>query len=317
MQRNNRGNSLLLKYFFVTFFFSADISVKSETYQKEGWFILEVDNQVFGESSEASESIKNLESEDFIFNSQNKEEAKNNLDSSVQDIDEFIGSLIQDIPSLSEEEISAGIEKIHAKAPVTEAPTLQIKTDRKKKVTLKVLFAAAVLSILSFSCLFVMGNHHNISIENGFVSFAKDTMQVVFFGDSEEKYITVDALLTDLEAHGFEDILFPQEFVNKSDKYKVSVPVYSEENMVKHFSADIYNENTTFALSIYSCNDFKISNGYHEAKDGKTIKYNDIDIHIFSYEEESTIEFVYNGYCYRINAITPYSEMLKIAQSIK
>lgn len=187
MQRNNRRNSLLLIYFFVTFFFSSDISVKSETYQKEGWFILEVDNQVFGESSEASESIKNLESEDFIFNCQNKEEAKNNLDSSVQDIDEFIGSLIQDIPSLSDEEISAGIEKILAKAPVTEAPTLQIKTDRKKKVTLKVLFAAAVLSILSFSCLFVMGNHHNISIENGFVSFAKDTMQVVFFGDSEEK----------------------------------------------------------------------------------------------------------------------------------
>lgn len=278
---------------------------------------MEVDNQVFGESSEASESIKNLESEDFIFNCQNKEEAKNNLDSSVQDIDEFIGSLIQDIPSLSEEEISAGIEKILAKAPVTEAPTLQIKTDRKKKVTLKVLFAAAVLSILSFSCLFVMGNHHNISIENGFASFAKDTMQVVFFGDSEEKYITVDALLTDLEAHGFEDILFPQEFVNNSDEYKVSVPVHGEENMVKRFSADIYNENTTYTLSIYSCDDFKASNGYHKAKDGKTIIYNGTEVYILNFEEESVIEFVYNGYRYYINALTPYSEMLEIAQSIK
>ena len=278
---------------------------------------MEVDNQVFGESSEASESIKNLESEDFIFNCQNKEEAKNNLDSSVQDIDEFIGSLIQDIPSLSDEEISAGIEKILAKAPVTEAPTLQIKTDRKKKVTLKVLFAAAVLSILSFSCLFVMGNHHNISIENGFVSFAKDTMQVVFFGDSEEKYITVDALLTDLEAHGFEDILFPQEFVNKSDKYKVSVPVYGEENSVKQVTMDIYNDSTTYSFVMCTCDDFQISNGYLEAKDGKTIKYNDVDINVFNYEEESTIEYVYNGYRYRINAFIPYSEMLEFAQSIK
>ena len=278
---------------------------------------MEVDNQVFGESSEASESIKNLESEDFIFNCQNKEEAKNNLDSSVQDIDEFIGSLIQDIPSLSDEEISAGIEKILAKAPVTEAPTLQIKTDRKKKVTLKVLFAAAVLSILSFSCLFVMGNHHNISIENGFVSFAKDTMQVVFFGDSEEKYITVDALLTDLEAHGFEDILFPQEFVNKSDKYKVSVPVYGGENSGKQISTDIYNDTTTYNFTIGTCDDFKTSNDYFESKYGETIFYNSTEIYVFNFEEESKIEFVYNGYRYCINALTPYSEMLKIANSIK
>ncbi len=279
---------------------------------------MEVDNQVFGESSEASESIKNLESEDFIFNCQNKEEAKNNLDSSVQDIDEFIGSLIQDIPSLSEDEISAGIEKIHAKAPVTEAPTLQIKTDRKKKVTLRVLFAAAVLSILSFSCLFVMGNHHNISIENGFVSFAKDTMQVVFFGDSEEKYITVDALLTDLEAHGFEDILFPQEFVNNSDEYKVSVPVYSGENSAKQVLMEIYNDHQNFSFSLRTCNDFQISNGYFEAKYGETISYKDIEIYVFQFNEKiSTVEFVYNGYRYCLNSFIPYSEMFAIAESIK
>ena len=63
-----------------------DIYTKSETYQKEGWSILEEENQVFGKNAEAVDSNINLESEDFNFYHQNKEEAKKNIDSSSKEL---------------------------------------------------------------------------------------------------------------------------------------------------------------------------------------------------------------------------------------
>ena len=140
-----------------------DICTKSETYQKEGWFILEEENQVFGKDAEAVDSNINLESEDFNFYHQNKEEAKKNIDSSSKDLTDFIDSLIQDTPAPSDEEVNAGIEKI-LKITHPEEQTKTVKTNKKKKVTFKVLFIAALLSILSVSCLFVVGS-------NGFTGF--------------------------------------------------------------------------------------------------------------------------------------------------
>ena len=73
---------------------------------------MEEENQVFGKNAEAVDSNINLESEDFNFYHQNKEEAKKNIDSSSADLSDFIDSLIQDIPDPSEEDVNAGIEKI-------------------------------------------------------------------------------------------------------------------------------------------------------------------------------------------------------------
>ncbi len=278
---------------------------------------MEEENQVFGQSSEAAESLKNLESEDFIFNHQNKEEAKNKLDSSIQDINDFIGSLIQDVPDPSKEEVTAGIEKILEKTHPSEAPTVTVKTAKKKKVTLKVLFVAALLSVLSFSCLFVMGNHHNISIENGFVSFAKDTIKIVFFEDSDGEYIAVDTLLADLKEHGYEDILFPQEFITNSNKYKANKPEYDTDTFDKQFSTEIYNNDIGYSFFVCSCDEVQIAYDYVRLHNAETIDYNGIDIYVFNYEEESSIEFIYNGHHYYINAYIPYSDMVDIAKTIK
>lgn len=294
-----------------------DIYTKSETYQKEGWFILEEENQVFGKNAEAVDNNINLESEDFYFYNQNKEEAKKNIDSSSKDLTDFIDSLIQDTPAPSDEEVNAVIEKI-LKITHPEEQTKTVKTNKKKKVTFRVLFIAALLSMISFSCLYVVGSNHNISIENGFISFAKDTIQIVFFGEDKEEHITVDALLTDLELHGYTDILFPQEFVNKSDEYKVSVPEYFDDKLGKQVSFDICTEDISYMISIVKISTNQQGIDYVELNDAETLIINGLHMYIFQFDNQNlVIEFTNNEYRYLLKADLPYSEMLNIAKTIE
>lgn len=292
-----------------------DIYTKSETYQKEGWFILEEENQVFGKDAEAVDSNINLESEDFNFYHQNKEEAKKNIDSSSADLSDFIDSLIQDIPDPSAEEVNSGIEKILERTHPEEAKN---KVSKRKKLTFRVLFIAALLSILSFSGLYVVGSSHNISIENGFVSFAKDTIQVVFFGEGEEEYITVDALLADLEAHGYDDILFPQEFVDKADEYKASVPEYSKD-VIKQVVFDVYNETIRYTFGVFEYNQNKKYFNYDNIKNTHSIIIDNAHVYLFEYDTESlAIEFTYDKYHFYIHSLdATYSDMEKLVKSLK
>ena len=290
--------------------------MKSKTYQKEGWFILEEENQVFGKDAEAVENNINLESEDFYFYNQNKEEAKKNIDSSSKDLTDFIDSLIQDIPAPSDEEVNAGIEKI-LKITHPEEQTKAEKTNKKKKVTIRVLFIAALLSILSVSCLFVVGSNHDISIENGFVAFAKDTIQIVFFGEDEEEYITIDTLLADLEAHGYDDILLPQEFVNNYDVYKASVPEYLDTGL-KQVSFNIIDNINTYIFIVYKYNQDSQIFDYKDMNNLQTLVVKDIDMYISEYDDgDCVVEFFFDGYRYYIHARIGYSEIVEIVKTIK
>ena len=290
---------------------------KSETYQKEGWFILEEENQVFGKIAEAVDNDTNLKSEDFYFYNQNKEEAKKNIDRSSKELTDFIDSLIQDVPAPSDEEISAGIEKI-LKITHPEEQSKTVKTNKKKKVQFRVLFIAALLSILSVSCLFVVGSNHDISIENGFVAFAKDTIQIVFFGETKEEYITVDALITDLEQHGYGDILFPQEFVNKSDEYKVSVPEYSHTELCDQVSFSVIDKTSTYVFLIYNYNQSSQTFDYKDMNNVKTIVVDNINLYLFEFDNgDCSIEFIYDEYRYYIQARVTSSEIVEIIKTIK
>lgn len=294
-----------------------DIFTKSETYQKEGWFILEEENQVLGKDAEAVDNNINLESEDFYFYNQNKEEAKKNIDSSSKDLTDFIDSLIQDVPAPSDEEVNTGIEKI-LKITHPEEQTKTVKTNKKKKVTFRVLFIAALLSILSVSCLFVVGSNHDISIENGFVSFAKDTIQIVFFGEDKEEYITVDTLLTDLDAHGYGDILFPQEFVTNYDEYTVSVPNYSNIDLFNQVSFNIISETDTYGFLIHKYYKNSQTFDYQNMDIARTEIINDINMYLFEFDDgDYAAEFVFDEYSYCIQARTNYSDMVEILKTIK
>ena len=294
-----------------------DIFTKSETYQKEGWFILEEENQVLGKDAEAVDNNINLESEDFYFYNQNKEEAKKNIDSSSKDLTDFIDSLIQNVPAPSDDEVNTGIEKI-LKITHPEEQTKTVKTNKKKKVTFRALFIAALLSILSVSCLFVVGSNHDISIENGFVSFAKNTIQIVFFGEDKEEYITVDTLLADLEAHGYGDILFPQEFVTNYDEYKVSVPEYSNNDLCEQVSFNIIDSVNTYIFSVHKYDKNSQTLDYKDMDNVQTMVVNDINMYVSEYDDsDCVVEFFFNGYRYYIQARTNSSEIVEIVKTIK
>ncbi len=302
--------------------FFGDIPTKSKTYQKEGWSILEAENRVFGSDAENAEKLDSEKNSSFYH--KDKEDIQNNIEYSAKNLTDLFTSASKDVPDLTEEEINKGIERILEKTHPEEITTETANTKKTRKVTFRVLFVAALLSILSFSCIFVVGNSHDISIENGFVTFAKDTIKIVFFDEGEEEYITVDALLSDLENHGYSDILFPQEFITKSDEYKVSVPEYIEDvnnvGVNEQVSFDIYNDTRGYSFNIIKSDctsSSDLSGGFMDVDDAETVIIGDVYIYVFEHDiGSSSIHFVDNGYSYYLTSEVSLSEMISIAQTI-
>ncbi|MBR3816122.1 MAG: hypothetical protein IKJ27_05320 [Clostridia bacterium] len=277
---------------------------------------MEEENQVFGRKAELLGNSEDLESEDFSFYHRNKEQAKNNIDSSSKELTDFISSLIKDVPDPSEDEVNSGIEKILERTHPQEAKNKTSKSSKSKKVTFRVLFIAALLSVVLFSCLCVVGKKQNISIENGFLTFAKETVKVVFFGEDEEESMTVDVLLTDLESHGYENILFAQKFVTRSDKYKVSLPKYIDDEFGKQVSFDIYNDSSSYLFNIIYYKNQQIVD-YTNIENAKTFNVDGICVYVFDNNGIPTVEFTNNGYRYYIVCDVPCEDVLDLIETIK
>lgn len=292
-----------------------DIHTKSETYQKEGWFILEEENSVFGYDAD---NTNKLNSEEKFSIYHNKEEAKNNIDISVKELSDFLDSIIQDVPDLSEEEVNRGVAKILEKAYPNERVTKLSKNNKSKKITLRVLFIAALISIFFFSCICVVGSSHNISIENGFVTFAKDAVKIVFFGEDKEEAIDVKTLIEDLESHEFKNILLPQKLYD----YKSSMPVYSksanEASASDRVMFKIFNSIFSYSFEIKKVSfEGAIGNYFRGLENAETIVLDDVCIYVFEFKEEvSCIRFIYGEYDYLIQSDVSLLEMINTAQTI-
>ncbi len=273
---------------------------------------MEDESRVFGSDAKNSSDFDTEEGFDFF----RKEETKRDVEKSANDLTDFIDSLIEDVQSPSEEDVNAGIEKILAKTHPTETPIEPKKSKKFKKVTSKVLFLVAVLSLFSVFCIYVAGSNNNISIENGFVSFAKETIQVVFFAPDEEEYISVDSLLTNLEENGYTDILFPQEFVTKSDEYKVSLPEFSNDSLGKQVAFDIYNDSSAYSFNIICLKSQQVFD-YTNLKNAQTFNVNGVSVYIFEHSGYATIEFIHNKYYYSVNTDVPFDDVLNIVKTIE
>lgn len=271
---------------------------------------MEEENSVFGTDAKNADDFDSEEKFDFCH--KNKE---NNITDSSKELTDYTDLLSQDVPDLSEEEIDAGIEKILKTTHPTEKKSV---SEKSKKVTFKVLFIAAMLSvILLFSGFCAVGNSHDISIENGFATFAKDTVKIVFFGEKEEEFIPVSVLLTDLEQHGYKDIAFPQEFIDNAGKYKVTLPDYFEDSFGKQVSFFIYGDVEKYSFSICSHDPTQNAYLYKNLDNVDTIVLNDVYVYVFEFDAAETIEFFNGEFYYFISSNTPYSDMVKIAKSIK
>lgn len=272
---------------------------------------MEEENSVFG--VDAGNTDKLDAEEKFSIYHNEKDNIQNNIKISAEDLTAFFDLVSKDIPDPSEEEVNKGIEKILENThPATE------KTNKSKRVTLRVLFIAALLSIVSFSCLCVLGSSHDISIENGFLTFAKDTVKIVFFEEGQEEYIDVKTLLENLEANGYKDILLPQELYN----YKSSVPVYSkgakDVDANDRVEFELCNDASSYSFRIEkNAADKLISDYYSGLNNAETVIVDDLYIYIFKFDSGlSSILFVNDGYNYFIQSDVPLSEMIHTAQTI-
>ena len=289
--------------------------MKSKTYQKEGWSALEEEIRFFGENAEKQ---KNLESEDnFDFNHTDKELLDKKIDDAVKDLTDWLDSEPQNEIYLSDDEINNAIESLLEKTHPTEAPSSPEKTGRTKKVILRVLFIAALLSVVSVTCLFAVGNSRNVSIENGFMTFAKDTVKIVFFGEEKDETITIDMLMADLKAHGYGDILLPQDFVESSANYKASVPEYSDDELSQDVSFELSDEENSYSFIMSKVDFSSGAASYKNLDNAITVVSEDINIYIFEHDGDSLMEFTHNDIYYYVCSKVPVPDMVKIAESIK
>ena len=276
---------------------------------------MEEENSVFGYDAD---NTNKLDSEEKFSIYHNKEEAKNNIDISAKELSDFLDSIIQDVPDLSEEEVNRGVAKILEKAYPNERVTKLSKNNKSKKITLRVLFIAALISIFFFSCICVVGSSHNISIENGFVTFAKDAVKIVFFGSDKEESIDVKTLIEDLELHGFKNIMLPQNLYS----YKSSVPVYSkgldEAESKDRVEFELIEDSVLYSLKIEKFGSDVLPDSYFAILDNaETIIIDDIYIYVFEFQTGATCACYTNeGYDYSIQAEVSLSEMINTAQTI-
>ncbi len=287
---------------------------KSETYQKEGWSVLEDENKVFGPSTENNDDLQ----DEIWFSKSNIETKKAKLDKSAKDFTEFVTEYLSDVEDIPQEDVDRGVAEILKKAFPADTQAETKATKKTSKITLKVLFIAALLSAIVFSTICVVGKSNNISIENGFVTFTKDAVKIVFFDKNNEGFIDVKTLTEDLTFHSFEDVVLPQKLCD----YKVSVPEYSkgsdmsESNDVVVF--ELSNNTSSYYFKIEKSNSVKqISNYFSELNDAENLVVDGIDIYVFEYEGgTSSVYFVDNNYTYFIQSDVTMSEMINVAQTI-
>lgn len=256
--------------------------------------------------------------EDFSFFNNiknNNAEAKKHIDKSAEELTDFIDSLSQDVIDLSEDEINSGIEKILQKTHPQNAPIEISKNSKNKKISLRVLFIAALLALVSFSCICVVGNSNSINIENGFISIDEDGVRITFFGENKEKCISVESLLISLEEHGYKDILLPQQFI--TGEYKVTVPEYVNSDIVNQVSFTVYNSDESYAVYVTPAVESHYSHNFTMLDGADTLYINNIYIYMFESGGNTSIEFIKNGYKYSISSTAAYEDMCRLAESIK
>ena len=274
---------------------------------------MEDENQLLGVETDNSDGFN----DEFNIYHTNKEKDKSDIGKSAKDLTDFFDSFIEGEPDIPQEEIDAGVAKILEKAYPDESQVKPIHKAKKKRITLKVLFVAAVLTIIGITTLCVVGNNHNISIENGFVTFAKDTIKIVFFDKGEEELIDTDTLLMDLEFHGYENILLP----GKLCEYKSSVPIYYEgkenELLSKRVEFELSRNDSLYWFEIQPTAPETIDRYFVDIDNAEAIVVDDLSIYVFEHEsKQSIICFAYDRYDYWIMSEVPYSEMLDTAKTI-
>lgn len=190
------------------------------------------------------------------------------------------------------------------------------QTAKNKKAVLISLLIVLVILIISVVGISVAGILKGANTDDGMVAFAKDTVRVVFLGEEKEQYISAESLLLDLENNGFTDILFPEEFSYNLDKYKFTVPRYSNTG-IEQVSFDITFNESLCGFTITKEELAQQELEFVGLENAETMTINDVNFYIFDFGNLISVKFEHNGFCYDISSSCLYEDMIKIIESIK
>lgn len=253
---------------------------------------------------------KELEKLRLKMNSKEKTEERNKvIEESLKNIEAEVNEALEDIEMPSEAELQVRMKALlfdaskldeQTPAKTEESPAKEIKSIMTRKKIGKTLMLAAVISLLGLSFIITtVASKHNISIENGFVAYVKDAIVITFFGDSEEKYISVDVLKADLENNGFENLIIPKYFENGN--WKVSIPEYSND-IFKQVSFEIYNGDNNFSFDFHILPQ-KTQNKEHyflDLENAETVKTGNIYIYLFDQNNGNDFSIYYCNSDYEV-----------------
>ncbi len=251
---------------------------------------------------------KELEKLRLKMNSKEKTEERNKvIEESLKNIEAEVNEALEDIEMPSEAELQARMKALlfdaskldeQTPAKTEEAPAKEIKSIMTRKKIGKTLMLAAVISLLGLSFIITtVASKHNISIENGFVAYVRDAIVITFFGDSEEKYISVDVLKADLENNEFEDVIIPKYFENGN--WKVSIPEYSKD-ILKQVSFEIYNDNSSFYFRIATQEAQNKEQFFLKLENAETIKTDKMYIYLFDQNNGNDFSIYYCNSDYEV-----------------
>lgn len=253
----------------------------------------------------------------FCLNDENadKDQLKNALDNSENELTEFIEILTQDAKEPEQSEIDSGIKKILKRAEQTDEPKEIGKSNVNKKLSIKVLFVAAIIVIVSICSISVVATNNDIKIRNSFVTFDGSNVHIAFFGDSNEKNIPIKSLLNDLQNKEFGKVLLVEEVAGLKSEYgKITLPRY--ENNAKQVCFEITSNEIEYYFDICKIDVSEDATATIDINNAEIITVDDIDVYISYSEEKTEIQFVYNNLHYFVSTNDSYEEIVRAVELI-
>lgn len=271
---------------------------------------------------------KNFENINLKINTEKAESRSKIIEEALAAIDADVDKALENVEMPTDGEVQARIKAMLYEAGKMEQESLK-KTDEKPKDTAKVkktrknigktLLLVAVITVLAMTCVITtVASKHNISIENGFVAYMKEAIVITFFGESEEKYISIDVLKASFENNGYYDVVIPKYF--DTVDWKVTVPEYADDGFTKQVSFDIYNDEYRFGFIIneLTTEDYNNPISFLELDNAETIKSENMDTYVFDYGNGTIlIKYFDESYKYTVTSYVDYGVMQDVAKNIE
>ena len=231
--------------------------------------------------------------------------------------DYMIQQTIDEENRLSEEEEQAHInELLQLTREPSEDKIKLIKIHTHRTVKRIIILAAAILVLVSVFMASTIASKHDFSLFDGTVRFEDGRIHVQFPTTDRSATLSMTDFETNLEEHGFKDILLPGYFYE--GEWAVENIKYSEEDNMHLMTSNIEGRQSySISIILYEGTSPSRNITFYGAESGETIQTGDIPVYLFDhgYDRKELIYFV-GQYEYKIRSFDSAEELKMIAKTI-